>query len=318
MNKSEYRKKQEEAERKHWETAEKSDRQQVIGALERIAEQNEVTESQAQRADKFHRRIEKLTLRLDGRKFWLELAETAGLWAAAAVGVIAILVSSYDSEKQRRVMEGQQMTMQGQLDEMKATEAQTTEMIATNRNLAEAASKQAQAAIDSAKTAQENMVASQRAWVGPRLARSDKAPGLDKETSVVIEYQNTGREPAREAIYDVDVFTANDEKDMSGEVATRIVSFIHQCEIKWTPTQATVVFPATNGFGGSSYIITRTIEASMIDQDVIDSKKKIFASGCIVYKTAGGIHRSSFCYFFKAGKTPIAGWNICQVGNDAD
>ncbi len=100
MNKSE-RKKQEEAERKHWETAEKSDRQQVIGALERIAEQNEVTESQAQRADKFHRRIEKLTLRLDGRKFWLELAETAGLWAAAAVGVIAILVSSYDFLKNK-------------------------------------------------------------------------------------------------------------------------------------------------------------------------------------------------------------------------
>jgi hypothetical protein len=159
MDKSEYRKKQDDAESKRKETAESSNRQQIIAALERIARQNQATENQTQRADGFHRRVEKLTLRLEGRKFWLEVFEALGLWVAAAVGVIAILVSSHDSDRQRTVMEGQQTAMQGQLTEMKATEAQTNEMIETSRQLAEAAGKQAQAVIDSAKTAQENMVA---------------------------------------------------------------------------------------------------------------------------------------------------------------
>jgi hypothetical protein len=120
MDKSEYRKKQEDAERKRQEATEDAYRQQVIGALQRIAEQNQVTENQAQRADTFHRRVERLTLRLEGRKFWLELAETLGLWVAAGVGVVAIIVSSHDSDRQRTVMENQQTAMQGQLDEMQA------------------------------------------------------------------------------------------------------------------------------------------------------------------------------------------------------
>src|ERR1700676_691065 len=92
MDKSDYRKKQEDAERKRQETAENAYRQQVIGSLERIAEQNQATENQANRADTFHRRVEKLTLRLEGRKFWLEFAETLGLWVAAGVGVAAIII----------------------------------------------------------------------------------------------------------------------------------------------------------------------------------------------------------------------------------
>lgn len=316
MDKSEYRKKQQDAEHKRRESTEHADRQQIITALERIAEQTQATENQAHRADIFHRRVEKLTLRLEGRKFWLELAETIGLWVAAAVGVIAIIVSSHDSDRQRIVMEAQQTAMQGQLDEMKSNEAQTAEMIETNRQLAEAASKQAQAAIDSAKTAQDNMIANQRAWVGPSNAKSDKAPELDKDTSVIIEYHNTGREPGRETIYDVDAFTATDEE---GILATqRINSFVSQCKIKWTPTQATVVFPAAGGLGSGTYNLTRQIPASLIDQDVIDGTKNIFVSGCFVYKTAESIHRSSFCYYFNAKKTSIANWSICQVGNDAD
>ena len=50
MNKAEYRKKQEDAERERREAAEYSERQKIIGALERIAEQNQATENQAYRA----------------------------------------------------------------------------------------------------------------------------------------------------------------------------------------------------------------------------------------------------------------------------
>lgn len=318
MDRSEYRQKQKDAERKREEASEALHRQKVIGALREIAEQNQTTENHPQRADAFHRRVETLTLRLDRRKFWLEVAETLGLWVAAAVGVAAIVISSHDSDVQTGVMQKQLSAMQGQLNEMKGTGVQTDQMIEANRQLADAAGKQAQAAIENAKTAQDNLVASQRAWVGPRLARSEKAPELNKETSVVIEYLNTGREPARETIHDVDAFTATDAEDASGVVAARINSFIGRCKIKRTPTLAAVVFPTAGGLGGSAYTLTRTIQDSLIDEDVINSEKKIIVSGCFVYKTIGTVHRSSFCYFFKAGKTPIEGWNICQVGNDAD
>jgi hypothetical protein len=49
MDKSEYREKQQAAERKRQETAENAYRKQVIGALERIAQQNQATENQAAR-----------------------------------------------------------------------------------------------------------------------------------------------------------------------------------------------------------------------------------------------------------------------------
>jgi hypothetical protein len=244
MDNSEDRTKNKDAARERRKADEGADRQRVIGALERIAEQNQATENQANRADTFHRRVEKLTLRLEGRKFWIEVAETAGLWVAAAVGVIAIIVSSHDSDRQRTVMEGQQLAMQGQLEEMKANQVQTTEMIETNRKLAEAAGKQAQAAIDTAKTAQENMVANQRAWVGPRNAKSTTGPELEKDLDITIEYQNSGREPALEMVFDTEVFVASKDENESGAVARKVDDFIYKCKIKWAPTQKGVVFPS--------------------------------------------------------------------------
>jgi len=210
-------------------------------------------------------------------------------------------------------MEAQQTTMQGQLNEMKATESQTNEMIEANKKLAEASGKQAQAAIDSAKTAQENMVASQRAWVGPRNAKSDIAPEIGKNLNIVVEYQNTGREPALETISDAEAFAAPD----SPESMTRINDFIAQCKIQWIPTQKGVVFPA--GPTSSSYELTKPLDTSFIDQDIIDGTKFIFIDGCFNYKSAGGIHRTSFCYYFSnAKKTKPTNWNICGIGNDAD
>jgi len=313
MDKAEYRKKQDDAEHKRHEAAERSYRQQIIATLERIAQQNQATENQDQRADAFHRRVEKLTLRLEGRRFWIDFFEALGLWVAAAVGVIAIIVASHDSDRQRTVMEGQQTTMQGQLDEMRASEAQTNEMIETNRQLAEAAGKQAQAAIDSAKTAQENMIASQRAWIGPRNAKSESAPELGKIFYVAVEYQNTGREPALETIYDVEVFAAEDSPDTTN----RINDFIAQCKIKWTPAQKGVVFPA--GPTSTAYELTKPLDGTLVDQDVVDGNKVTFVAGCFVYKSAGGIHRTSFCYFFSPlKKTKPSNWGICGVGNDAD
>jgi hypothetical protein len=312
MDKSEYRQKQDAAEQKRRKAVEESYRDKVVSSLERIAEQSYATENQASRADTFHRRVESLSLRLESRKFWLEVAETVGLWAAAAVGVIAIIVASHDSGEQTNAILAQVTAVQGQLAEMQASEVATNQIIEINRQLADAASKQAQAAIDSAKTAQANMVASERAWVGPRNARSDIAPEMGKGLNIIVEYQNTGREPALETIADAEAFAAAD----TVETAAKINGFINQCKMQWIPTKKGVVFPA--GPTSSSYELTEPFATDDIDQDVIDGTKFIFIDGCFVYKSAGTIHRTSFCYFFNNKKTKPANWNICGVGNDAD
>jgi hypothetical protein len=72
MNKAEYRKKQEDADRKREEAAEDTYRQQVIVALQVMAEQNKAADYQSSRADRFHRQVEKLTLKLEKRRYRLD------------------------------------------------------------------------------------------------------------------------------------------------------------------------------------------------------------------------------------------------------
>jgi hypothetical protein len=318
MDKAEYQSKQDRANQKKREANEEAYRDQLIATLQRIAEQDEAIESQAGRADTFHRRVEKLTLRLEGRKYWLEVAETLGLWVAAGVGVAAIIVASHDSDNQTKIMHQQQIAMQGQLIEMKATGAQTDQMIETNRKLAEAATKQAEAAIETVRTARDNLVASQRAWVGPRNARSDGQPELGKEFTVFIDYQNSGREPGIETIYDVDVFAISDDEDRAGKTNQRVITFNSKCKIKWTPSNAQVVYPTPGGLLSAGYSLFKNIDAGQIDQEVVEGTKTVVVNGCFVYKTSGAIHRSSYCYYFNMKKSKPAAWNICEFGNDAD
>jgi hypothetical protein len=117
---------------------------------------------------------------------------------------ILTLAVAFIGGLQYLIFKAQLKVMADQLVEMKGTGTQTDTLIEANKSLAEAAGKQAQAAIDSAKTAQENMVASQRAWVGPRNAKSVPGPELGKKLNIIIEYQNTGREPALETIFDTE------------------------------------------------------------------------------------------------------------------
>ncbi len=182
---------------------------------------------------------------------------------------------------------------------------------------ADAAVKQSEIATRQAENSNKAVAQSQRAWVGPRNARSDRSPELNKDFSAIIEYQNSGREPAIETTFDSDIFVATNDTSHLLEATARISKFISECKTRWTPTQATVVFPSVGGFGGG-YQMTKALLGEEVDQVVVDGDKIVFLSGCFVYKSVGEIHRSSFCYYFKAQKTQPANWNICAVGNDAD
>jgi len=63
---------------------------------------------------------------------------------------------------------------------------------------AQEANKLARASSKSAdEMAQQTLLANQRAWVGPTGARLENAPAVGKQLGFFIDYQNTGREPAR-------------------------------------------------------------------------------------------------------------------------
>jgi hypothetical protein len=100
------RKKQEEAEGKQRESEKESDRQKIIAALNAIAEKTGSKEHQGRSAKIY--------------KWTIEIGTLLGLWVAAGVAFYAVHKASMDSAGQRSVMYGQQITMQGQLDEMRA------------------------------------------------------------------------------------------------------------------------------------------------------------------------------------------------------
>jgi len=115
-------KQQEEPRQEGYKTGEHSDRQRIISALEQIAEQNKVTEYQAKRADQFHRLVEKLTLRLESRKYWVDVSGVIGIFAAAAIAIWAVLDSHWSSNNQYKIMNRQVQVMQDQLDAATATQ----------------------------------------------------------------------------------------------------------------------------------------------------------------------------------------------------
>jgi len=208
-------------------------------------------------------------------------------------------------------------TFRDQLIEMHSAAEQTNKIIDANAKLVDAATKQAEAATENTKIARANFVASERAWLGPRNAKSTGAPTIDKDLPIVVEYGNTGREPAIDEISDTDVFTATQEDDNAGKVVRRVEDFIGKCKMTWKPGEAFVVYPNI-GISAANYNLTRIVDKSLVDEDVVSGVKTIFLSGCFVYKTTETIHRSWFCYFYRAGKTDNSSWNICGVGNGAD
>ncbi len=210
------------------------------------------------------------------------------------------------------------LTFRDQLNEMKVSARQTNKIIDANAKLVDAATKQAEAATENAKIAQDNFVASERAWVGPRNAKIANNPVVGQDLPIMVDYGNSGREPATETIYDTDAFTATKAEDAAGKVTQQIASFTNKCIDMWNPGKSQVVYPATGGLASTAYTLTKTLDKSLVDAEVVNGNKSIVVDGCFVYKTAQAIHRSWFCFFYKAGQTQNGNWNICPTGNGAD
>lgn len=223
---------------------------------------------------------------------------------AVATIAIAILTGYYVTYAKR-----QWIAMHDQLEEMRSSSLQTDKMIAV-------AAAQAEASKISAEVAQQTLIASQRAWVGPVNAKVDGAVEADKPVNVVISVRNTGREPAKNFFWGTNGMITTPDEDTSGALGEKIMIYLQRCLATPSKERTQVIYPST-GFG-SGFDFTITFPKQDIDADVTSGNKMLIVQGCLVYDTFGKTKHSAFCYFFKSGTTKPDHLNICTGGTDAD
>ncbi len=206
----------------------------------------------------------------------------------------------------------------GQLEEMKSAGTQTKQLIDANAKLAEAANKQASAAAENAKTAHDSYIASQRAWVGPTNAKIDGEIAVSKPLSIVIDYLNTGREPALNFMVTANAFVSSTDEESRGVTMARVNADFKGCRDAQVNSGGTVVFPSTGGITPSGQSLTISKPDTFIDQDIIDGNNTIVVDGCFLYKSIGITRHSYFCYFYRSKLSKVANLSICINGNGAD
>jgi hypothetical protein len=83
-----------------------------------------------------------------------------------------------------------------------------------------------------------------------------------------------------------------------------------------------VVYPnVAVGLGGNinSQQYSISVPGGYISDSVVAKKTAIVFTGCFVYKTAGKVRHSAWCYFWNGDTTAFQHFNICMgAGNDAD
>jgi hypothetical protein len=177
------------------------------------------------------------------------------------------------------------------------------------------AKTQANAAIDMAKAARDNTIAAERAWVGPNGATMVAVPTAGSSVSFVVNYQNSGRQPATSFLSNAQPFVVTVEQDKNGAITSENVKNINSCLGRSAVTGAQVVYPST---GFSSNQLTVPFDKNLIDDDVVKGNKIIGVTGCFVYETFNTTHHSTFCFFYKTGVTVVPNMNFCSSGAYAD
>lgn len=179
----------------------------------------------------------------------------------------------------------------------------------------EIATKQAEIAAKQADNSDRAMLQAQRAWIGPRDARLESKPVAGQKNKFVVEYQNTGKEPALSFIFDAAPLVATAAGETDGTVNRTMTEYLQKCVSMPARALAGVVFP-TSGFSVSQ--LTIDINEKLIDDDIAGGKSALIIQGCFAYQTSNITRHSAFCYFYRADRTDIVHLNVCLSGNYAD
>jgi uncharacterized protein YecT (DUF1311 family) len=191
----------------------------------------------------------------------------------------------------------------------------TTKAAEATVKAADAATKQSEIASKQAESSDKAALQAQRAWVGPRDARFETKPATGQKNKVIVEYQNTGREPALGFIFDANPFAMTLAEEANGDGSKKVLDYMQKCVNTPARILAGVVYPTT-GFATANLSVP--IDEKLTDDDVVAGKKMLIIQGCFAYQTGNLIRHSAFCYFYHSERTDVAHLNICTSGNYAD
>jgi hypothetical protein len=131
----------------------------------------------------------------------------------------------------------------------------------------------------------------------------------------LVEYQNTGREPALSFVFHAAPLVASLSEDAEGKLAGKMTDYLQKCISTPARALAGVVFP-TSGFSASQ--LSSEVDGKLIDEGVVAGEKILVVQGCFAYQTGNITRHSAFCFFYRADQTDIAHLNVCLSGNYAD
>jgi phage pi2 protein 07 len=183
------------------------------------------------------------------------------------------------------------------------------------KSQSETMTRQAETAAKQADTAAQAIIGSQRAWVGPTNASFASEPAIGKEIEILVQYQNTGREPALNFVANALPYTASLAEDADGTVTRKLSQDMESCKAIKTWQGGSVAYPST---GFTSYNFNLKTKDDLVDEAITKGEKIIFLQGCFVYRTFDVPRHSYFCFFYKQGQTKIQNLNICPIAHYAD
>jgi hypothetical protein len=210
------------------------------------------------------------------------------------------------------------MAMDEQLKEMRSTTSQTERGLQATIQLAEAASKQAEASIASSETAQSSLVAANRAWIAPISITLIEPLNESRQPGLNLLYRNTGREPALNftgtgrtgSITTQDPFT---EKGIWGENKLDI-SLCEKAELTAGGDQ--VVYPLANNTYRLQAFANQVNTARLLK-----AQEVLYVQACFAYDTMGFRRISVVCMYLAPDLSkPSEQWEFryCPTGNHAD
>ncbi len=171
---------------------------------------------------------------------------------------------------------------------------------------------------ESNKITREALVSSSRAWIAPANAYFTSDVAKNVPFSFEVQYRNTGRSPALGAhpIYTLQQVPVSKFEDNTFNAFIEADKASDDCTHLGLAPGADVIYPDQPD--GYKLLFTNHL-TNWINDDVISGKTAVVLQVCFAYQTMREIHRTAFCYFYRAGTSPAnKQMNICTAGNHAD
>jgi hypothetical protein len=169
----------------------------------------------------------------------------------------------------------------------------------------------AAAAIRQAESSERIIMESQRAWLGAKRVSLSAEPKADGIVDVTIDFENTGREPARNFDFIIlPHLQLSDDKNSYDDDAEFMRTVSATCAAMTDSNRGFVVFPGAVGRIESPDYWTR-ISPEHLQKTLETGQSGLSITGCFTYSTFGAVHHTSFCYWYKKGVTDFRNLRIC-------